>query len=75
MNRRTKIVAIAAILIVYVLIVWWWTAPAPRAQRLPEWTPEEKQYVVQRMEYHGIDGCVQDKTGYYFYRDGKRCKL
>ena len=63
------------ILLYGVWAVWWWNyLPAPR-ERLPDWTPAEKARVIERMKYHGIDMCIQDEQGYYFVRDGKRCRL
>ena len=77
-KRHVKI-AIAAmlLLVVYVIFAWWVMMTPPRREslHLPAWTPPEKQYVAERMKFHGITSCVRDAEGYYFIRSGQRCRL
>lgn len=61
----------------YFAFSWWvmMTPPPKASSRIPEWTPEEKAMVIKKMKYHGISSCIQDENGYYFVRNGKRCRL
>jgi hypothetical protein len=50
-------------------------APREPSPVMRGWTIAEKSWVIQRMKYHGIQGCIRDGKGYYFIRDGNRCRL
>jgi hypothetical protein len=67
------IAGIIVILVVWGLLYWLICTPPPARAYDYDW-PGKKQ-VMERMRYHGLWGCIQDETGYYFMRDGKRCKL
>jgi len=48
----------------------------PTSPIMRGWLAGERVWVIERMKYHGIDGCIQGEDGqYYFYRNGKKCKL
>ena len=40
-----------------------------------DWTDGEKEWVSERMAYHGIWSCEKDGGKYYFIRNGRRCEL
>jgi hypothetical protein len=63
------------LLIVYGLFAWWWFTSAQEQIKPPEWIPQEKEMVVERMKFHGIDSCIKDENGYFFYRNGRKVKL
>lgn len=35
----------------------------------------EKRWIEKRFKFHGIYACIEENGQYYFYRDGKKCKL
>jgi len=35
----------------------------------------EKKWLVQRFQYHGISGCIEENGELYFIRDGRKCRL
>ena len=35
----------------------------------------EKQWVIERHKYHGIDVSIEERGQHYFIREGKRCRL
>lgn len=47
----------------------------PLDLRHPEMTMEEKRFTEARFQYHGIELCECDRSGCFFWRDGKRCRL
>lgn len=49
--------------------------PPPERRAAAEFTAEEKRWIEARFKYHGIWACVHDESGYYFYRDGQKCRL
>ena len=46
------IVIVSRLLIVYGLFAWWWFTPTQEQVKPPEWTPQEKAMVIQRLKYH-----------------------
>ena len=70
-----RVLWFSAILLAYVVFYWFACRQHPQPHRESEWTPREKAMVIGRMKFHGIDGCIKDESGYYFVRDGRRCKL
>ena len=70
-----RVLWFSAILLAEVVFYWFACRQHPHPHRESEWTPREKAMVIGRMKFHGIDGCIKDDSGYYFVRDGRRCKL
>lgn len=70
-----RVLWFSAILLAYIVFYWFVYRQNPQPHRESEWTPQEKAMVIGRMKFHGIDGCIKDESGYYFVRDGRRCKL
>jgi hypothetical protein len=67
-----KIRAILCLAILYALFAaWWMMPPDPR----PEWTPEQKKVIVEKMKRHGVDVVECDGGTCWFCREGKRCLL
>lgn len=76
MSRRARIAITATLLLtICLLIVYWLTLPPPKPYRLPTPTAAEMEHIAKRMKYHGIQSCIRDAEGFYFIRDGKRCRL
>ena len=69
-----RVLWLSAILLAYIVFYWFVCRQNPQPRRA-EWTPQEKAQEIGRMKFHGIDGCIKDESGYYFVRDGRRCKL
>jgi hypothetical protein len=65
----------AIVLLVFLWAFTLWVIYDPPCIQRTEWSEQEKQYVINRMKYHGISGCIKDETGYHFYRKGKKVKL
>lgn len=69
------------IFLIQALLWLWSTDPGPGAT--PQWdslypigsygTANKKDIAAH--DYHGIGHSVEDETGFWFERDGKRCKL
>ena len=74
LKMRAATLGAILVLTVYFALAWFLMREQPRLKYDPVNWPE-KEYVIQRMKYHGISGCIQDEKGYYFIRDGKRCRL
>jgi hypothetical protein len=75
MTRPISFTAAAVfILVLWVLTLWVLLAADP-PKYVQDWKPGEKEWVTQRMKYHGIWACIEEKGEHYFYRDGKKCKL
>ena len=57
-------------------LIYLWFINLPKQSFVIEAQEYEKQWVKQRMKYHGIDKCIKDGNRYYFYNNRKeRCKL
>lgn len=62
------------ILAAVILAIDCWLEPAALAPRLV-FTEAQREWVAERMRYHGITTSIFDGREYYFYRDGKKCRL
>jgi len=61
------------LLFIYALLWLYSSDPGPGAISGPGGIATEK--VKSAHSYHGILHSIEDETGYYFYRNGKRCQL
>jgi hypothetical protein len=50
-------------------------AETPTRRVVAQPTAAEKRWIEQRHKYHGIYGSIEENGEYYFYRDGKKCRL
>ena len=47
----------------------------PQRQIIIQPNKAENRWLVQRFQFHGISGCVEENGELYFIRDGRRCGL
>jgi hypothetical protein len=75
--RKIKIaLVVLTFTLLYVVLCYIIFRPIRAAERLPEWTPAEKKWVVSRMKYHNISSCERTAAGSYrFKRRGVWNKL
>jgi len=72
--KRKWILFALLILVAYLLIAFFLFRKDPPL-RYDHVNWPEKEWVVKRMAHHGIRGCIQDEKGYFFVREGRRCRL
>ena len=70
MNRLLALLGALAVLIIYAALLWWLMQEPSKTWRV-EWSPQEKQWVIERMRVHGIWGCESDGKGWYFFYNSK----
>lgn len=73
-----KVAAILLTLTLLWLAADWWLNPPPELppRRIVAQPSEaEKRWLNARFSYHGITSCIHESGEYYFYRDGKKCRL
>jgi hypothetical protein len=74
--RKIKIaLVVLTFTLLYVALCYIIFRPIRAAERLPEWTPAEKKWVMVRMKDHGIRSCERTSTGYRFKRGNQWIKL
>ena len=75
--RIFKAVAILVLLSLLLQIVAWWISPPPKpAPRVVvQLNAEERRWIKERHQFHGIWASIEENGERYFIRDGKKCRL